>query len=563
MKSGKYLAASALLAFSFATPALAQTPYPGYQAYPAYQAPVQSFCPQLSYNLYSGTSDYYTAGQVSQLQQFLAARGYYQPVTGYYGSITAGNVAQFQQAQGVYPVTGGVGPLTRAAIARLCSGITVPPYTSGVSITNVSGPTSLAAGSSGTWSITTNAQYNTYLSVSVRWGDEYAYPYASSPQAAASISQQNTFSHTYYQAGTYTITFTVTDGAGRTTSANATVVVGGGNTGCAGYWCTTAPSVTSITPASGSTGTVVSVYGSGFTSSNTVHFGIGGKMSVPSYNNGTLLYFTIPSTVSNCDVIMTFAVCTNPIEQVGPGSYQLYVTNTNGQSAAQTFTVTGASGCGYANCQAGITITSPSAGQTYTRGGQMPITWSGSSDGYASASTVLDLYSVQSGKVGTVAIQTGASGSYTWNIPQYSADLACTMQYPNGLCGTDLPNGQYYLKATLVQGTGFDNGAQIATANSGTFSIGGGSTSSSITAYPQSGYAPLMVTFSVGNYSGYYSVSFGDGTSATMQSGSVAHTYYNRGTFTAQFSSDYQCLHSTPACAIAVQNLGSTVVTVY
>ena len=210
---------------AFAVPVFAQYA----PTYP-YPAPVPSYtCPQLSYNLYRGLSDYRTGGQVTQLQQFLAGQGYYQPVTGYFGPLTYANVARFQQQYAIYPVTGGVGPLTRAAIQRVCGGVVYPPPTTygTVSITNVSGPNSMSVGQQGTWNITTNAPYGSYLSTSVRWGDESVYPYMMA-SAAQYVSQQTSFTHAYSQAGTYTITFTVTDNAGRTASANTTVVVGGG-----------------------------------------------------------------------------------------------------------------------------------------------------------------------------------------------------------------------------------------------------------------------------------------------------------------------------------------------
>lgn len=321
MKTGTYLAVSALVTLLFVAPAFAQyAPPPSTPNLPAYS------CPQLSYNLYRGLSDYSTQGQVSQLQQFLSASGYYQSVTGYFGPMTYANVARFQQQYAVYPVTGGVGPLTRAAIARVCGGTVYPPppTTGGLSITNVSGPNSLAVGQQGTWNITTNAPYGSYLSTSVRWGDENIYPYPMSPSAGY-VSQNASFTHSYSQAGTYTITFAVTDNTGRSAQATASVVVGGG--GCTNQW--------------------------------------------------------------------------------------------------------------YGNCQ--------------------------------------------------------------YNV----------------------------------------------------------------TAYPQTGYAPLTVTFAVSNYSGLYAVSFGDGTSASLQSGSVTHTYYTRGTYAAQFSSDAQCFHSDPACRLLTQNLGSATVTVY
>ena len=168
------------------TPALPTVP-PYYQPAP--------ICPQLSYNLYRGLSDYYTQGQVTQLQQFLSTR-YYQPVTGYFGSMTAANVAQFQREQSVYPITGGVGPLTRAAIARVCGGTPYPnpiPTYNAPSISGISGPTQLSVGQSGTWQVSVNDQSGS-LSYSVVWGDEQQYGYGLNvstsrrPQYSGSLS---------------------------------------------------------------------------------------------------------------------------------------------------------------------------------------------------------------------------------------------------------------------------------------------------------------------------------------------------------------------------------------
>jgi len=127
--SFKALCISALAAAGFfaAVPALAQIYNPGY-AYPQFTQPVSQpyygyGCPALSYNLTLGSSDYYTQGQVSALQNFLRNRYNDSRLTGgYFGSLTRSYVARFQQEMGVYPVTGGVGPLTRAAIARTCGG---------------------------------------------------------------------------------------------------------------------------------------------------------------------------------------------------------------------------------------------------------------------------------------------------------------------------------------------------------------------------------------------------------------------------------------------------------
>lgn len=86
-------------------------------------------------------------------------------------------------------------------------------------INGVGGPTSLQAGEAGTWSISAYDPDGTYLYYGVDWGDN------SDHSASASTA---TFQHTYSQAGTYTITFTVKDGENATTTATTTVQVPAG-----------------------------------------------------------------------------------------------------------------------------------------------------------------------------------------------------------------------------------------------------------------------------------------------------------------------------------------------
>ncbi|MCC7500612.1 peptidoglycan-binding protein [Candidatus Nomurabacteria bacterium] len=125
MNTGKIIGLSVLVLGLFGVSAVSaqyynqygyQYPAPQYSyQYPTAYAPT-AVCPNLYTNLTVGMS----GAQVTELQQFLATRGYNQLVTGYYGSLTSANVAQFQREQGVSPATGGVGPLTRAAIQRTC-----------------------------------------------------------------------------------------------------------------------------------------------------------------------------------------------------------------------------------------------------------------------------------------------------------------------------------------------------------------------------------------------------------------------------------------------------------
>jgi len=201
-------------------------------------------------------------------------------------------------------------------------------------ITAVNGPTSLNPGQSGSWTINVQGMANTSITASVRWGDENVYYAAQSvPQTIYNNSTTNvvTFSHSYAQTGTYTITFTVQNSFGQQNTSSITVNVSG----------TPQNNVTlsSITPSAGSIGSYITLIGSGFNSDNTVHFGVGGKLHVPSYNNGTMLSFQVPTYVSPCDLQTPGTLCAQYIQQIYPGAVQVKVENTNGVSQILYFQV--------------------------------------------------------------------------------------------------------------------------------------------------------------------------------------------------------------------------------
>lgn len=208
---------------------------------------------------------------------------------------------------------------------------TYPPiYGSGNSptISNVSGPATLNVNTTGTWIVSVNNPYGTsYSSISVNWGDPVYGAYASAPQQVYG-SQSATFTHAYAQSGTYTITFTVSNGFGSKTST-ATVQVNSN---------ASIPTITSITPSYGPVGTTITIYGTGFSGDNTVHFGNGGKQHLTSAS-GNYIYFTVPSFISPCDVVTTGSVCAMYMQQVTPGQYQVYVTSNGSNSNSFTFTV--------------------------------------------------------------------------------------------------------------------------------------------------------------------------------------------------------------------------------
>jgi hypothetical protein len=93
---------------------------------------VQPDCVPITMNLYVGRTDATSEGQVTLLQNFLAARGYFSAAnlgTGRFGPLTRAAVIEFQKSREI-PATGFVGPLTRASISSFGCGTN--PNTSAV-----------------------------------------------------------------------------------------------------------------------------------------------------------------------------------------------------------------------------------------------------------------------------------------------------------------------------------------------------------------------------------------------------------------------------------------------
>jgi peptidoglycan hydrolase-like protein with peptidoglycan-binding domain len=94
---------------------LTPTLYPNTPAYPG--SPILPACVTFTEYQQLGSSDSYTSGQVTALQQLLNREGYLSGVTGYFDQGTFGAVVNFQRAHGLF-TTGTVGPLTRAALSQ-------------------------------------------------------------------------------------------------------------------------------------------------------------------------------------------------------------------------------------------------------------------------------------------------------------------------------------------------------------------------------------------------------------------------------------------------------------
>ncbi len=419
--------------------------------------PTPVWCPTLSYNLYVGVTDAMTAGQVSQLQQYLGINP-----TGYFGTITRALVASLQSQNGVYPVSGGVGPLTRALIQRLCGGVPspwplpTPLPTNGILFT-LNTQFSVGAGQTATESslgeLTLQGDLISGSSAQVTMGENcgrgrqcFYYPHqtVSMTPNKPVVFQDYTITLTQI-TGSY-LTFYVTKGA---------VVT---------------PVIDSIYPTSGPVGTVLTIYGSNFGGDNTVRFGSGGAMHVAGTSGGGRISYTIPSYAGPCDYVGDTSQirCMAAVQQVQPGTYNLSITNANGQSAAVQFIVTG-----QIVTNGPISFTQPIANQSFTSGQAFPIVWTSASNIPTDASMSLDLYTEAGNKMGTIAILRNDAHSYAWTLPRFPQNYMCTMQYPNGLCGVSIPSGRYYLMATVTSNTSTPNNAAAlyGTALSGVFTI--------------------------------------------------------------------------------------------
>lgn len=231
-------------------------------------------CAILNRNLSQGTR----GDDVRGLQEFLSAEGHLSAnATGYFGPATAQAVAKWQAQEGVSAV-GSVGPMSRERMRIWCGNprpqvctkeyapicgskpivcITTPcnpvqqtygnrctMQADGATflyegacrndsankppvISGLSGPTTLTLNEQGTWKIDASDPENGNLSYSITWGDEWYADNAGArmSSAAPSIVQSTTFTHSYSNAGTYTVSIVVRDAEGKEARTSATVGV--------------------------------------------------------------------------------------------------------------------------------------------------------------------------------------------------------------------------------------------------------------------------------------------------------------------------------------------------
>jgi peptidoglycan hydrolase-like protein with peptidoglycan-binding domain len=287
------------------------TPYQ--TTYPTYSSPYTASSP---YSSYIGDLSVGSRGSdVTALQTWLMGHGFDIPAIssgqtapGYFGVQTKTALQAYQRAVGL-PDTGIFGPTTRERMFGATGNVVTPTYPTyqyptyptpsyptyptypqqptynTPVITGVEGPTSLNVGQVGTWTIraTDNSSnyYNSFLTYTVDWGD------GSALATSANYNSNNaaTFTHTYFNSGTYTLRISVRNSGNLTAQTVVTVYVQGSTSG--------AGPLTIISPNGGETLRRGNVYNIRWTSPNYIRATYG----------DIRLYRYMPCTSNPCPAI--------------------------------------------------------------------------------------------------------------------------------------------------------------------------------------------------------------------------------------------------------------------
>jgi hypothetical protein len=190
-------------------------------------------------------------------------------------------------------------------------GYNAQPY-----VSSISGPSSVSAGSTNSWTVTSYAQSGNALNVKIDWGDGSQYQNLQ----YGSGSHQYTFSHQYSSQGSYSIRITATDAStGAYAYATRTVNVSGYNycngNSCGGGDYYGQPYISSLSRTSASAGSTITIYGSNFNGNTIVYFG--NSAYTPSSMSDSVISVQVP--------YMSF------------GSYPVSVRNGNGATSNSVY----------------------------------------------------------------------------------------------------------------------------------------------------------------------------------------------------------------------------------
>ncbi|MDO8553000.1 MAG: IPT/TIG domain-containing protein [bacterium] len=291
-------------------------------------------CKALAIGLRFGMRDQAPGGDIEYLQNFLIQEGYLNVnATGFFGPLTFRAVTNFQASNGISAI-GLVGPMTRAAInARRCGN---PPPFSSVSISNIN-PSS---GAVGTVVTITGYGFTNDNTVNFGYGAIVHVPIATNGirQTLVFSVPESLTPACFYSAprcllptrqtspGAYNVS--ITNGNGTSNAFTYTVTAPG----------VPAPNISSITPSSGPTGTLVTLSGSGF-SSNDIVLIDGGMITANSIGSNQISFILPESVGPYCP---TGFMCAMYMRLLTPGMYQISVKDTASDKTSNSvaFTIT-------------------------------------------------------------------------------------------------------------------------------------------------------------------------------------------------------------------------------
>jgi hypothetical protein len=362
-------------------------------------------------------------------------------------TVTSGSTGQLQLSTQLLTFTGAVGNVPPAA-----QSFTVNPGSS-------------------TASWTASAQYGSIPGLNVSSGSTVGAGVSGVGPATVTV----VISGSSFALGTYSGSISVASGG---LTQLVTVIFTVTNSGSTGT-----PAITGVSPSSGPVGTLVTVTGSGFTSSNNAVLFQGGPttssvISGLGSSNGTQLQFTVPAVANAPTVLCVVQGCSFTTTA---GLYSISVSNANGASNTQQFTVTAGSG---SNLYPTITSISPVSGAAGT---QVTVSGSGFS---LSGNNVAVSTSSGIGNVGNLASASGTNLQFT--VPPYLSHVCTSTQ---SLCiGDPFPIGAGSVSVTVTNASGYTSSPVTFTVTSG---VGGSIPPSGapvISVSPSSGPSSAAVT---------------------------------------------------------------------
>ena len=548
--------------------ASAQTYYPNYTytSTPTYSS---GACLSISSNLSVGSR----GSQVLALQQFLVSQAYPGEgtwmETSYFGAATRAALIDFQQAQGL-PQTGMVDSTTRSAL-NSCGGSsytypgypaytgTTYPYTTNTTYPYTTYPTTYPyTYGYGTPTITSLSQNTGVAGNTVTIYGQGFDPSNNTVyfggQAVSAISSYNgtslsfTIPYLYSYSNNQTVQLYVTDSRGTSNSISFTLnpsTYGNNcgttypynyatNCGCTNtyaytsncntcgysystypynYGCPTqtgTPVITYLNPQSGGVGTSVTVYGSGFTTSNnTVHFGNGIVTSLGS-SDGQSLSFIVPSQITGYGsqpiILGTYQVSVTNGNGVSSNSMPFNVTSTSGNTTTPTITSVSGPNSLASGQQGTWTMVVNTQGNSYTT---ISAYWGDTGNGYVNQAAPQVVYGTQTVTFTHAYV---SAGTYTVNF---------TVSNQNGQSNT-------YTSSVIVSGSSNYGGTPSINYLS-----------------PQSGHIGTQVTVYGSNFST-------SGNTVYFGSGAIQNVYSSGNSLTFTVPS-YTTPYCTPGLLCGVQ----------